>query len=147
MKLKSILFAAFAVAFVSSCGPTVEEKIKAFEETHEAMMTEYKQTMDSLTANPAEAEAYYNDFVEKYLAFNLEAAKENPDNDVAVQVLMNLRGMIEDEQVAEIISKMPESMLENEKVAYLKKGLDARKATAEGLMYTDFTVEHVYGYV
>ena len=62
------------------------------------------------------------------------------------QVLMNLRGMIEDEQVAEIISKMPESMLENEKVAYLKKGLDARKATAEGLMYTDFTVEHVYGY-
>jgi thiol-disulfide isomerase/thioredoxin len=110
------------------------------------MMTEYKQTMDSLSANPAEAEAYCNDFVEKYLAFNLEAAKENPDNDVAVQVLMNLRGMIEDEQVAEIISKMPESMLENEKVAYLKKGLDARKATAEGLMYTDFTVEHVYGY-
>ena len=37
-------------------------------------------------------------------------------------------------------------MLENEKVAYLKKGLEARKATAEGMMFTDFTVEHVYGY-
>ena len=59
---------------------------------------------------------------------------------------MNLRGMIDDAQVDEIISNMPAEMLENEKVAYLKKGLDARKATAEGKMYTDFTVEHVYGY-
>ena len=146
MKLKSILFAALAVAVVSSCGQTAEERIKAFEETHEAMIAEFRQTMDSLSANPAEAEAYYNDFVEKYVEFNLEAAKKNPDNDVAVQVLMNLRGMIEDEQVAEIIDEMPEEMLENEKVAYLKKGLDARKATAEGNMFVDFTVEHVYGY-
>ena len=144
MKLKSILFAALAVAVVSSCGQTAEERIKAYEETHEAMIAEFRQTMDSLSANPAEAEAYYNDFVEKYVEFNLEAAKKIPDNDVAV--LMNLRGMIEDEQVAEIIDEMPEEMLENEKVAYLKKGLDARKATAEGNMFVDFTVEHVYGY-
>ena len=94
MKLKSILFAALAVVFASSCGQTAEERLKAFEETHEAMMTEYRQTMDSLSADPAEAEAYYNDFVEKYIEFNLDAAKKNPDNDVAVQVLMNLRGMI-----------------------------------------------------
>ena len=59
---------------------------------------------------------------------------------------MNLRGLIEDDQVDAIISKMSAEMLENEKVAYLKKGLDARKATAEGQMYTDFTVEQVYGY-
>ena len=110
MKLKSILFAALAVAVVSSCGQTAEERIKAYEETHEAMIAEFRQTMDSLSANPAEAEAYYNDFVEKYVEFNLEAAKKNPDNDVAVQVLMNLRGMIEDEQVAEIIDEMPEEM-------------------------------------
>ena len=145
MKIKSFLFALAAVA-AASCGQTAEERIKAYEETHEAMIAEFRQTMDSLSANPAEAEAYYNDFVEKYVEFNLEAAKKNPDNDVAVQVLMNLRGMIEDEQVAEIIDEMPEEMLENEKVAYLKKGLDARKATAEGNMFVDFTVEHVFGY-
>jgi thiol-disulfide isomerase/thioredoxin len=59
---------------------------------------------------------------------------------------MNLRGLIEDDQVDAIISKVSPEMLENEQVAYLKKGLDARKATAEGQMYVDFTVEHVYGY-
>lgn len=145
MKLSRILF-AFAAIAMAACGQTAEEKVKAYEEAHEAMMTEYKTMMDSLKTDQVKLEEYYDDFVERYVDFNLDAAKKNPDNDVAVQVLMNLRGMIEDAQVDEIISNMPESMLENEKVAYLKKGLDARKATAEGKMFTDFTVEHVYGY-
>ena len=145
MKLSRILF-AFAAIAIAACGQTAEEKVKAYEEAHEAMMTEYKTMMDSLKTDQVKLEEYYDDFVERYVEFNLDAAKKNPDNDVAVQVLMNLRGMIEDAQVDEIISNMPESMLENEKVAYLKKGLDARKATAEGKMFTDFTVEHVYGY-
>ena len=135
-----------AAIVAAACGQTAEEKVKAYEEAHETLMTEYKTMMDSLATDPLKQEEFYNDFVEKYLEFNLSAAKENPDNDVAVQVLMNLRGMIDDAQVDEIISNMPAEMLENEKVAYLKKGLDARKATAEGKMYTDFTVEHVYGY-
>lgn len=145
MKIKSFLTALVALASVA-CGQTPEEKVAAYEQEHEAMMTEYSAMMDSLAGDRAKAEAYYNDFAERYVAFNLEAAKKNPDNDVAVQVLMNLRGMIEDAQVDEIISRMPEAMLENEKVVYLKKGLDARKATAEGMAYTDFTVEHVYSY-
>ena len=145
MKIRTFLFGLAAIV-AAACGQTAEEKVKAYEEAHETLMTEYKTMMDSLATDPLKQEEFYNDFVEKYLEFNLSAAKENPDNDVAVQVLMNLRGMIDDAQVDEIISNMPAEMLENEKVAYLKKGLDARKATAEGKMYTDFTVEHVYGY-
>ena len=145
MKIRTFLFGLAAIV-AAACGQTAEEKVKAYEEAHETLMTEYKTMMDSLATDPLKQEEFYNDFVEKYLEFNLSAAKENPDNDVAVQVLMNLRGMIDDAQVDEIISNMPAEMLENEEVAYLKKGLDARKATAEGKMYTDFTVEHVYGY-
>jgi thiol-disulfide isomerase/thioredoxin len=145
MKIKSFLFACAAV-MIAACGQTAEEKVKAYEEAHEAMMTEYKQMMDSLATDRQAQEEFYNAFVEKYIDFNLDAAKKNSDNDVAVQVLMNLRGLIEDDQVDAIISKMSAEMLENEQVAYLKKGLDARKATAEGQMYVDFTVEHVYGY-
>ena len=145
MKIKSFLLALSAIA-VCACGQTAEEKVKAYEEAHEAMMTEYRTMMDSLATDRQAQEEYYNAFVEEYIDFNLDAAKKNSDNDVAVQVLMNLRGLIEDDQVDAIISKMTPEMLENEKVAYLKKGLDARKATAEGNMYVDFTVEHVYGY-
>lgn len=145
MKIRTILLAAAAFV-LASCGLTAEEKVKAYEEAHDAMMEEYKTMMDSLSTDQAKAQEFYDDFVERYIDFNLEAAKKNSDNDVAVQVLMNLRGMIEDEQVDEIISNMSDELKQNEKVVYLKNGLDARKATAEGTMFQDFTVEHVYGY-
>ena len=145
MKIRTILFAVAAVA-VAACGQTAEEKVKAFEEAHNALMEEYKTMMDSLATDQEKGMEYYENFVEKYKEFNLKAAKKNADNDVAVQALMNLYGLIDDEQVESVINRMPEEMLQNEKVAYLKKGLDARKATAEGMMFTDFTVEHVYGY-
>ena len=145
MKLRTILF-AFAVVAVAACAQTPEERVKAYEEAHDAMMTEYRQMMDSLSSDREKAEAYYNEFVEKYVEFNLKAAKKNSDNDVAVQVLMNTRGLLEDAQVAEIISRMTSEMLENEKVAALKAGLDAREATAEGKMFTDFTVNTVVGH-
>ena len=147
MKIRSFLFAAAAFVLAScGSGQTAEEKVKAYEEAHDAMMEEYKTMMDSLSTDQAKAQEFYDDFVERYIEFNLEAAKKNSDNDVAVQVLMNLRGMIEDEQVDEIISNMSDELKQNEKVVYLKNGLDARKATAEGAMFQDFTVEHVYGY-
>ena len=145
MNISKAIFALAAMAAVA-CGQTAEEKVKAFEEAHDAMMTEYRTMMDSLASDRQAQEAYYNAFVEEYIEFNLAAAKKNSDNEVAVQVLMNLRGLIEDDQVDAIISKMTPELLENEQVAYLKKGLDARKATAEGNMFVDFTVEHVYGY-
>ena len=144
MKRLNLLFTLAALVMVA-CGQTPEEKVKAYEEAHDGMMKEYRQMMDSLSTDPAKAEAYYNDFVEKYIAFNLDAAKKNPDNEVAVQVLMNLRGLIEDEQASEIISAMPAEMLEREDVAALKKGLDARVATAEGKPFVDFTVNSVVG--
>ena len=145
MKIRTVLFALAALA-VTACGQTAEEKVKAYEQAHNELMTEYTTMMDSLATDPVKAEAFYNEFVERYIEFNLAAAKKNSDNDVAVQVLMNLRGLIDDAQADEIISGMPQEMLENEQVAYLKKGLDARKATAEGQMFIDFTAEHVYGY-
>ena len=143
--MRKILFTLAAVAVVA-CGQTAEEKVKAFEETHEAMMQEFQTMMDSLSTDQEKAQAYYEDFVEKYIDFNLEAARKNGDNDVAVQALMNLRGLIEDDQVDEIITGMSDEIRQNEQVVYLKNGLDARKATAEGSMFQDFTVEHVYGY-
>ena len=140
-----MLFAVAAMA-VAACGQTAEEKVKAYEETHNAMVAEFRTMMDSLSADQEKAQAYYEEFIQEYKEFNLKAAKKNSDNEVAAKVLMNLYGLIEDAEAEAIISKMPAELLENENVAYIKKGLDARKNTAEGMMFTDFTVEHVYGY-
>ena len=145
MKMRAF-FSALAAIAVVACGQTAEEKVKAYEEAHEALMEEYSMMMDSLSTDKEKAEAYYNEFIERYIDFNVEAAKKNADNVASVQALMNLRGLIEDDQVDAIISKMSDEIRQDEKVVYLKEGLDARKATAEGTMFQDFTVEHVYGY-
>lgn len=145
MKIRTILL-TFAAAAVAACAQSPEERIKAYEEAHDAMMKEYREMMDSLSGDQQKAEAYYNEFVERYIEFNLNAAKKNSDNDVALQVLMNTRGLLDDAQVEGIITKMSPEMLENENVAALKTALDARKATAEGKMFVDFTVNTVIGH-
>ena len=149
--MRNVFLAFAAVAVLASCSGgnkvlTPEERIKAFHETDSLMMVEYKTTMDSLSSDREKAQIFYDEFVQRYIDFNLEAAAQNPDNEVAVQVLKNLMGLIDDEKVGTIIGNMPEELLQDEVVAYMKKGLDARKATAEGMMFTDFAVEHVYGY-
>ena len=146
MKNRLIISFAIAAVAVIACGQTPEEKVKAFEDAHEAMMQEYRQMMDSLSSDREKAQAFYDDFVQRYIDFNLNAAKKNSDNDVAVQVLMNLRGLIDDDQVSAIVAKMPQQMLENETVAMLKKGLDARISTAEGQPFVDFTVNSCIGH-
>ena len=145
MKIKSIIALAVAAIAAIACGQTPEERVKAYEEAHDAMMQEYSQMMDSLANDREKAQAFYDDFVERYIEFNLSAAKKNPDNEVAVQVLMNLRGLIEDEDVSRILAKMPQEMLEEEPVAGLKQGLEARIATAEGKPFVDFTVNSCVG--
>jgi thiol-disulfide isomerase/thioredoxin len=144
MKFMTILLTFAAMAAISCQTP--EERVKAFEEAHEVMVQEYRQTIDSLSSDREKAQAFYDEFVDRYVEFNLKAAKKNPDNEVAVQVLMNLRGLIDDNQVSEIVAKMPEEMLENETVARLKKGLDARLSTAEGQPFVDFTVNSCVGH-
>lgn len=144
MKTRTVLFSLAAIA-VAACAQSPEERIKAYEQEHEAMLTEYRAMMDSLSSDRVAAEAYYNEFVERYIDFNLKAAKKNSDNEVAIQVLMNLRGLISDEQSQQIIYAMSPEMLENEQVIALKEGLDARLATAEGKMFVDFTVNSVVG--
>ena len=173
MKIRSVLFALAAVAVIG-CGQNSkkaepaykvvetslplmenfladkesapEEKVALYEGVYMSMMDEFQKGMDSLSTDQEKAQEYYDDFVEDYKTFNLKAAENNPDNEVAVLVLKNLMGMIEDDQAEKIITRMPEAMQQDDFVVYMKKGLDARKTTAEGMMFTDFTVEHVYGY-
>ena len=145
MKIRTFLFALAALA-VAACAQTPEERIKAYEEAHDALMTEYREMMDSLSGDQEKAEAYYNDFVAKYIEFNLKAAKKNADNEVPLQVLMNTRGLLDDAQVEEIILNMSAELIENEKVVAMKTALNARKATSEGNMFVDFTVNTVIGH-
>jgi thiol-disulfide isomerase/thioredoxin len=144
--MKTKIFSVLAgIAMIAACGQTPEERVAAYETAHDTLMGEYRQMMDSLSGDKEKQEAFYNEFVERYIEFNLKAAKKNPQNDVAVRVLMNLRGLIDDEQAAAIIKKMSPEMLKNKAVESLKNALEARVTTAEGMPFVDFTVNSVVG--
>ena len=144
--MKKTILSALAVVVLAACGQTPEEKVKAFDETVEAMEKEYYAMRDSLSSDADAWEAYYETFIEEYINFNFDNAKKNLDNEVAVHALLNLRGFLTDEESAEILNNLSAEMLENETVQALKKGLDARMETAEGKMFKDFTVNSVVGH-
>ena len=143
---KTFILSAVAALLLSACGQTPEEKVKAFDEAIEAMENEYYAMRDSLASDQDAWEAYYSVFMDEYKNFNLDNAKKNLDNEVAVHALLNLRGFLTDEESAEILNGLSPEMLENETVQALKKGLDARMETAEGKMFKDFTVNSVIGH-
>lgn len=145
MKTGSIILSVFAAALAVACGQSVEEKIKAYEEKNNALESGFYKMRDSLASDNAAWNAYQENFFEEYISFHLESARENHDNEIAIMALMNLRGLIGDEESAEILNAMTPEMLENEQVKGLKKGLDARLATSEGKMFVDFTVNSVIG--
>ena len=143
---KTFILSAVAALVLSACGQTPEEKVKAFDESIEAMENEYYAMRDSLASDQDAWEAYYSVFMDEYKNFNLDNAKKNLDNEVAVHALLNLRGFLTDEESAEILNGLSPEMLEDETVQALKKGLDARMETAEGKMFKDFTVNSVIGH-
>ena len=143
---KTFILSAVAALVLSACGQTSEEKVKAFDEAIEAMENEYYAMRDSLASDQAAWEAYYPVFMDEYKNFNLDNAKKNLDNEVAVHALLNLRGFLTDEESAEILNGLSPEMLEDETVQALKKGLDARMETAEGKMFKDFSVNSVIGH-
>ena len=143
---KTFILSAVAALVLSACGQTPEEKVKAFDEAIEAMENEYYAIRDSLASDQDAWEAYYSVFMDEYKNFNLDNAKKNLDNEVAVHALLNLRGFLTDEESAEILNGLSPEMLEDETVQALKKGLDARMETAEGKMFKDFTVNSVIGH-
>ena len=146
MKTRSIILSALAAVAFVACGQTPEEKAAAFDAAVETMENEYYAMRDSLASDMEAWNAYSSTFMDEYTAFNLAEAKKNLDNAIAVKALMNLRGLISDEESAEILNNLSEEMLQDEKVQRLKKGLDARLATAEGKMFVDFTVNSVVGH-
>ena len=106
---------------------------------------------------PEYAEAAYAAYVEKISALEpsdkegfknicMETVKANPANGVAILVVADAMYALAPNEMLELISCIEEPVRSHDFVVSREKEADAQKSTAEGMMFTDFTVEHVYGY-
>ena len=62
---KTFILSAFATIVMVACGQTPEERVKAYEARHEEMMKEYRQTMDSLSADREKADKVISELLPK----------------------------------------------------------------------------------
>ena len=72
--------------------------------------------------------------------FFQEILENNTDNFLALYALEEIRYDLSDAETSALIGKLSPAMAGSELVTRLKKGLDARQATAAGKKFTDFTV-------
>lgn len=82
-----------------------------------------------------------------YLDKMKETAKGNADNCVGFIALRSLRGQVDGSELEELITLLEPAFGENEDFQGIKKAVDAQRATAEGRMFTDFTIEEPDGAV
>ena len=82
----------------------------------------------------------------KYKEVSINTIKANSDNGVALIVLSNVGYYLEPEEMLEIADSLQEPIKSDEIVVSSVKAANAKLNTKEGMIFTDFTVEHVYGY-
>ena len=133
---------------------SVQERLNSYNAEEEELMEQYKSARKEIFADSlltqeeksAKFEVFYEGFIGGYVDHQVAAVEANTDNFVAVFALNGLRGELEDSEMDSLIGSLAPAIQENKYVSSMKKALTARLATAAGSMFTDFAVEHVYGY-
>lgn len=132
---------------------SVQTRLNAFFDQEEAMVAEFRAKQQELTENTeltaeerAKAwEEFETPFMEKYNAANEKVFTSNKDNLIAVFALRNIRSEYTDVQMDSLLNLLSPALQENKYVKGMKGALSARLQTAEGKMFTDFTVNNVVG--
>ena len=132
---------------------SVQAKLNAFFDQEDALVAEYRAKQQELSENTelsteerAKAwEEFETPFMEKYNAANEKVFAANTDNLIAVFALRNIRSEYTDTQVDSLLNLLSPALQENKYVKGMKGALSARLQTAEGKMFTDFTVNNVVG--
>lgn len=140
----------------SSDKPTtsVNEKFETYVKNMNDMVVEYRTTMraiaDSTGIDADEKdriqEDFYNSFNDKFLAYNKNVVSSNRDNAISLYALQNIYADMEDDSLEVMIGSIDTAVTSGNKfVSAMQKGIAARKNTAEGMHFTDFTVTQPNG--
>jgi len=132
---------------------SVQEKLNAFNAEEKAYGEEYMTTQrqimgDSVMTDDekrAKLEEFYESFFGPYKEHNVKVYTENTDNFVSLFALQNLRGEFEDAELDSLLNLLAPALKEHQFVRSMQEAISARLNTAEGKMFTDFTVNSAVG--
>lgn len=150
--MKKIMLVSASLLFViaaAGCKQVPEDKaLEDYNARTETMVNEFNDKMIAMqsdsTLSDAEKneqmQAAYDETTAKLAKDGLEMIRKYPSGELAVTVLQNIAGLLEPEQLEEALGLLEGAALEDEYVKQLVSLSGAKSATAEGKMFTDFTV-------
>lgn len=132
---------------------SVQEKFNAYNAEEDAVMEVYMAKQSEIYSDTTltqqergvKFEEYFDGFIGPYIDRHVEAAKANTDNFISILAINNVNGQIEDTLMDSLILALTPDLQENRYILTMRKALDARLQTAEGMHFTDFTVNSVVG--
>ncbi len=147
--MKKIILAALAIVVAVSCkSQTLEQKTEAYQNKMNAVMEAYHSECEAAKADStlseeqiqAKLEAAEEKAVADIIKISVKTIKANADNSLGLSALQSIYYMMEPDKLEAVIAKLGPTNKENEFVKKVSSSLEAKKATAEGKMFTDFEV-------
>ena len=77
---------------------------------------------------------------QEFLSYCVDAIKDNPDNAIGLTSISNIYYMLPLDQLEKALGYLSPVLKEKEQVKDILTSLDAKKSTAEGGMFADFTI-------
>ena len=152
---KFLMSAVAALAVLAGCKQeTPADALAAFENNLQTWMEEYSASAqavnDDATLTAEQKSEKFSEMQDDIIGKITESGKAlldkyYADTLVAPAVLTEIGDFLEEDELAEILAKLPEPVKADKYVARLVESNAAKQATAVGKKFTDFTVDHVVG--
>ena len=127
---------------------SVQERMNEYMVRNAAIMNDFQAKVEQITADTLaeevkarKMEECYNASLGEYVDYNTEVLEANKDNVLALFALQNVGPEMADAQLDSLLGTLSPRLQENAFVQSLRKSIQIRENTAEGKMFTDFTIE------
>lgn len=135
---------------------SLTSRLDEFSKKNRDYVVEYRTTMSAISDSTGLSdekkdsllEEFNDSFLEKYKQYNFEVLNANKDNVISVYALQNVYDDLSDDSLEVVITSLDSAVAANNRfVSSVKKSITSRKTTAEGMMFTDFSIEQPNGKV
>jgi len=153
---KIVLIAAAMLVALTGCKnqKSNEEILADFQAGIQAVMDEYREAAELVDADEAltdeqkeeKFEALEETAIDKLVSAGRKVLAKNASNvEVAPKVVGTIYSYMDDADLDAMLAPLSDEVKATETVAYILGNLETKKATAVGMKFVDFTVDHVAG--
>lgn len=127
---------------------SVQTRYNEYKSRSMEMQNNLRASIEQISADESLAEeeraeslqAAYDSAIDGYKEFNRQVLDKNKDNILALFAVQNIAMDMADTQLDSLLSTLSERLQQNEFVVNLRESIAVRENTAEGKMFTDFTI-------